>query len=95
MLFVTAICFGGYNTTRPIPDILNGQAFIAYEYNNLPLPPEHGGPARLVVPHLYLWKSATWIKGLRFMEFDQRGFWETLGYHDRGDPWTEERYQGD
>ncbi|HSB02911.1 MAG TPA: sulfite oxidase-like oxidoreductase [Anaerolineales bacterium] len=93
--FVTATCYGGYTTNLPLSDILNGQAFVAYEYNDRPLPPEHGGPVRLVVPHLYFWKSAKWVNGLRFIEKDQRGFWESLGYHDRGDPWKEERYQGD
>ena len=93
--FVTATSYGGYTTNLPLPDILNGRAFIAYEYDDRPLPPEHGGPARLVVPHLYFWKSAKWVNGFRFMEFDRRGFWESLGYHDRGDPWKEERYQGD
>ena len=93
--FVTATCYGGYTTNLPLPDIVNGQAFVAYEYDDRPLPPEHGGPARLVVPHLYFWKSAKWVNGLQFMEFDRRGFWESLGYHNRGDPWKEERYQGD
>jgi DMSO/TMAO reductase YedYZ molybdopterin-dependent catalytic subunit len=93
--FVTATCYGGYTTNLPLPDIVNGQAFVAYEYGGRPLPPEHGGPARLVVPHLYFWKSAKWVNGLQFMEFDRRGFWESLGYHNRGDPWKEERYQGD
>jgi DMSO/TMAO reductase YedYZ molybdopterin-dependent catalytic subunit len=93
--FVTATCYGGYTTNLPLPDIVNGQAFVAYEYDDRPLPPEHGGPARLVVPHLYFWKSAKWVNGLQFMEMDRPGFWESLGYHDRGDPWKEERYQGD
>ena len=93
--FVTATCYGGYTTNLPLPDIVNGRAFVAYEYDGRPLRPEHGGPARLVVPHLYFWKSAKWVNGLHFMEFDHRGFWESLGYHDRGDPWKEERYQGD
>lgn len=93
--FVTATCYGGYTTNLALPDILNGQAFVAYEYDDRPLAPEHGGPARLVVPHLYFWKSAKWVNGFRFMEKDKRGFWESLGYHDRGDPWKEERYQGD
>jgi DMSO/TMAO reductase YedYZ molybdopterin-dependent catalytic subunit len=93
--FVTATCYGGYTTNLPLPDIVTGQAFVAYEYDDRPLPPEHGGPARLVVPHLYFWKSAKWVNGLQFMEMDRPGFWESLGYHDRGDPWKEERYQGD
>lgn len=93
--FVTATCYGGYTSNLPLNDIIHGKAFIAYEYNDRPLPPEHGGPARLVVPHLYFWKSAKWVNGLNFIERDQRGFWESLGYHDRGDPWKEQRYQGD
>ncbi|HBY98727.1 MAG: sulfite oxidase-like oxidoreductase [Ardenticatenaceae bacterium] len=93
--YVTAFCDGGYTTNLPLPDILNGQAFVAYRYEGKPLAPEHGGPARLVVPHLYFWKSAKWIRGLRLMERDRPGFWESLGYHNRGDPWKEERYQGD
>jgi len=93
--FVTAYCDGGYTTNLPLPDLLNGQAFVGYRYDGQPLAPEHGGPARLVVPHLYFWKSAKWVRGLRFMEADKPGFWESLGYHNRGDPWKEERYQGD
>jgi DMSO/TMAO reductase YedYZ molybdopterin-dependent catalytic subunit len=93
--FVTAYCDGGYTTNLPLPDLLNGQAFVAYGYDGRPLAPEHGGPARLVVPHLYFWKSAKWVRGLRLMEHDKRGFWESAGYHRRGDPWKEERYAGD
>ena len=86
---------GGYTTNLPIADMVNDQAFVAYGYDGGPLPPEHGGPARMVVPHLYFWKSAKWIRGLRFVERDQPGFWETFGYHNHGDPWLEERYSGD
>jgi len=93
--FVTAFCDGGYTTNLPLPDLINGQAFIGYEYDGRPLAPEHGGPARLVVPHLYFWKSAKWVRGLRLMEKDKRGFWESLGYNNHGDPWKEERYAGD
>ena len=93
--FVMAYCDGGYTTNLPLPDLLNGQAFVAYGYDGRPLAPEHGGPARLVVPHLYFWKSAKWVRGLRLMEQDKRGFWESAGYHHRGDPWKEERYAGD
>ncbi len=93
--FVTAYSFGGYTTNLPLTDLIDGQAFIAYKYGGLALPPEHGGPARLVVPHLYFWKSAKWVQGLRLMEKDQPGFWESLGYNNHGDPWKEERYQGD
>jgi DMSO/TMAO reductase YedYZ molybdopterin-dependent catalytic subunit len=90
--FVTAFSHEGYTTNLPLADLLNGQAFIAYEYDDKPLSPEHGGPARLVVPHLYFWKSAKWVAGLRFSEKDRRGFWESAGYHNHGDPWREERY---
>jgi DMSO/TMAO reductase YedYZ molybdopterin-dependent catalytic subunit len=93
--FVTAYCDGGYTTNLPLPDIVNGQAFVAWDYDGKPLAPEHGGPARLVVPHLYFWKSAKWVRGLRLMEQDRPGFWESLGYHNRGDPWKEQRYSGD
>jgi DMSO/TMAO reductase YedYZ molybdopterin-dependent catalytic subunit len=93
--YVTAFCDGGYTTNLPLPDVLNGQAFVAYQYQGQPLTPEHGGPARLVVPHLYFWKSAKWVRGLHLMEHDSPGFWESLGYHNHGDPWQEERYSGD
>jgi len=93
--FAIAYCDGGYTTNLPIPDLLNGQAFVAWEYDGASLRPEHGGPARLVVPHLYFWKSAKWVRGIRFVERDEPGFWESFGYHNRGDPWKEQRYQGD
>jgi DMSO/TMAO reductase YedYZ molybdopterin-dependent catalytic subunit len=93
--FLTAFSFGGYTTNLPLPDVVNEQAFVADTFDGKPLTPEHGGPARLVVPHLYFWKSAKWVKGLRLMENDRPGFWESLGYHIRGDPWKEERYTGD
>jgi len=93
--FVTAFAQGGYTTNMPLPDILNGRAFVAYQYDGQPLAPEHGGPARLVVPNLYLWKSAKWVSGLRLMDKDRAGFWESLGYNNHGDPFKEERYTGD
>ena len=93
--FVVAWCDGGYTTNLPIGDVLNGQAFVAYEYDGAPLAPEHGGPARLVVPARYFWKSAKWVRGLRLQARDEPGFWESLGYHNRGDQWLEERYSGD
>jgi len=93
--YVTAFCDGGYTTNLPLPDVLNGQAFVAYQYEGQPLTPEHGGPARLVVPHLYFWKSAKWVRGVQLMANDSSGFWESLGYHNHGDPWLEERYSGD
>jgi DMSO/TMAO reductase YedYZ molybdopterin-dependent catalytic subunit len=93
--FLTAFCAGGYTTNLPLPDVLNGRAFIAHEYDDRPLAPEHGGPARLVVPALYFWKSAKWINGLRLMDHDVPGFWESVGYNNHGDPFKEERYSGD
>jgi DMSO/TMAO reductase YedYZ molybdopterin-dependent catalytic subunit len=93
--FVVAFCDGGYTTNLPIDDVSAGKAWVAFGYDGAPLPPEHGGPARLLVPHLYFWKSAKWVRGLQLLPKDQPGFWEQLGYHDRGDPWQEQRYQGD
>jgi DMSO/TMAO reductase YedYZ molybdopterin-dependent catalytic subunit len=93
--FVIAWCDGGYTTNLPLADVLNGQAFVAWEYDGKPLAPEHGGPARLVVPGRYFWKSAKWVRGLRIQAEDEAGFWESLGYHNRGDQWLEERYSGD
>jgi len=93
--FLTAFSDGGYTTNMPLPDVLNGRAFVGYTYDGQPLAPEHGGPARLVVPNLYLWKSAKWVRGLRLMDRDRSGFWESLGYNNHGDPWKEERYTGD
>jgi DMSO/TMAO reductase YedYZ molybdopterin-dependent catalytic subunit len=93
--YVVAFSDGGYTTNLPLAEVINGQAFVGYQYDGKPLAPEHGGPARLVVPHLYFWKSAKWVRGLRLVERDEPGFWETLGYHNRGDPWKEQRYQGD
>ena len=93
--YVMAKSYGGYTTNLPLPDLRGGKAWIAYEYDGAPLHPEHGGPARLLVPHLYFWKSAKWVTGLDLMTADDQGFWEQLGYHDYGDPWREQRYQGD
>jgi DMSO/TMAO reductase YedYZ molybdopterin-dependent catalytic subunit len=92
--FLTAFSDGGYTTNMPLADVINGQAFVAHSYEGQPLAAEHGGPARLVVPHLYFWKSAKWVRGLTFSETDEPGFWESLGYNNRGDPWKEERYSG-
>ena len=93
--YVMAFSDGGYAANIPLDEMVKGQAFVAYRFDDKELAPEHGGPARLVVPHLYFWKSAKWIRGLRFMDQNQPGFWETLGYHIHGDPWKEERYSGD
>jgi DMSO/TMAO reductase YedYZ molybdopterin-dependent catalytic subunit len=93
--YLTAWCDGGYTTNLAVEDVAGGKAWIAYEYDNEPLEPEHGGPARLLVPHLYFWKSAKWVRGLRLTRDDHPGFWENYGYHNHGDPWLEQRYQGD
>jgi len=93
--YVLAFCDGGYTTNLPLEDVTGGKAWIAYEYEGQPLEPEHGGPARLLVPHLYFWKSAKWVRGLELLPEDQPGFWESLGYHMYGDPWREQRYWGD
>ena len=93
--YVMAFCDGNYTANLPVEDVLEGKAMVAWEYDGEPLEPEHGGPARLLVPHLYFWKSAKWIRGLRFMEDNEPGFWEVNGYHIHGDPWREERYHGD
>jgi DMSO/TMAO reductase YedYZ molybdopterin-dependent catalytic subunit len=93
--FLTAYCDGGYTTNVPLEDVTDGKAWVAYNYDGEPLDPEHGGPARLLVPHLYFWKSAKWVRGLRLTIEDDLGFWEQLGYHERGDPWREQRYAGD
>jgi DMSO/TMAO reductase YedYZ molybdopterin-dependent catalytic subunit len=93
--YLMAFCEGGYTTNVPVADLTGGKGMLAYQYDGKPLPPEHGGPIRLLVPHLYFWKSAKWIRGLRFMPTDEPGFWEENGYHLRGDPWKEQRYTGD
>ena len=93
--YVVAFCDGGYTTNLPIEDVLGGKAWIVDTYDGEPLAPEHGGPARLLVPHLYFWKSAKWVRGLHLRDNDEPGFWESLGYHNYGDPWQEQRYQGD
>jgi DMSO/TMAO reductase YedYZ molybdopterin-dependent catalytic subunit len=84
--------FGGYTTNLPLADVLERPALIAYEVDGAPLERDHGGPARLLVPHLYLWKSAKWVRRLEVLDADQLGFWERNGYHHRGDPWQQERY---
>jgi DMSO/TMAO reductase YedYZ molybdopterin-dependent catalytic subunit len=93
--YVLAFCDGGYTTNLPLEDVTGGKAWVAYEYDGAPLPAEHGGPARLLVPHLYFWKSAKWVRGLELRDHDEPGFWETYGYHMYGDPWKEQRYRGD
>jgi DMSO/TMAO reductase YedYZ molybdopterin-dependent catalytic subunit len=93
--FAMAYSYGGYTTNLALADLTGAKAWIVTEHEGEPLPREHGGPARLLVPHLYFWKSAKWIAGLRVMDHDEPGFWEQNGYHNRGDPWKEERYWTD
>jgi DMSO/TMAO reductase YedYZ molybdopterin-dependent catalytic subunit len=90
--YVMAHSYGGYTTNVPLADLLGGKAWIAFEYDGKDLEPEHGGPARLLIPHLYFWKSAKWIRGLRMHRRDDPGFWEQNGYNMYGDPWLEQRY---
>ena len=93
--FVMIHCDGGYATNLPVEDLIDGKAMVATHFDGAPLAPEHGGPARFLVPHLYFWKSAKWARRIAFMEEDAPGFWEELGYHMYGDPWREQRYAGD
>ena len=93
--YVTAWSDGGYTTNLELADITDGRAWVVYEYDDEPIESEHGGPVRLLVPHLYFWKSAKWLRGLTFTPADEPGFWESVGYHNHGDPWREQRYWGD
>jgi DMSO/TMAO reductase YedYZ molybdopterin-dependent catalytic subunit len=93
--FVYAWSDGEYTTNLPLADVTGSKAWVAYEFAGEPLAPEHGGPARLLVPHLYFWKSAKWLRGLSVLERDEPGFWESFGYHNYGDPWKEQRYWRD
>jgi DMSO/TMAO reductase YedYZ molybdopterin-dependent catalytic subunit len=93
--YVVAFCDGGYTTNLPLEDVTDGKAWIAFAFGGEPLESPHGGPARLLVPHLYFWKSAKWVRGLKLVEEDEPGFWEVRGYHNYGDPWKEQRYWGD
>jgi DMSO/TMAO reductase YedYZ molybdopterin-dependent catalytic subunit len=93
--YTLAHSYDGYSTNVPAADLAGGKAMIALRYDGKPLPPDHGGPARLLVPHLYFWKSAKWVNGLQFTETDVAGFWELRGYHIYGDPWREQRFTGD
>ncbi|WP_437071626.1 sulfite oxidase-like oxidoreductase [Streptomyces sp. enrichment culture] len=92
---VVAYSHGGYTTNLPLDDVLDDKAWVVHTYDGFPLSPEHGGPARLLVPHLYFWKSAKWIQGVRLSNEDNPGFWESVGYHNYGDPWREQRNWGD
>lgn len=93
--FALVHSFDGYTTNLPLEDLTGGRAWVAFAYGDEPLEPEHGGPARLLVPHLYLWKSAKWVNELELRSTDTPGFWEANGYHEYGDPWREQRYAGD
>ena len=93
--FVIAHSYGGYTTNLPLEDVTGGKAWVAYQFGGETLEAEHGGPARLLVPHLYFWKSAKWVRGLELRDEDEPGFWEGYGYHNYGDPWREQRYSGD
>ncbi len=93
--FVLVHAAGAYTTNLPLADLTGGKAWVVHEFDGAPLAPEHGGPARLLVPHLYFWKSAKWVQGLTVTVQDEPGFWERAGYHDRGDPWQEQRYWND
>lgn len=93
--YVTAFSDGGYTTNMPLEELTDGKAWIVHTFEGEPLDPEHGGPARLLVPHLYFWKSAKWVRGLKLTLEDEPGFWEAAGYHNFGDPWREQRYWSD
>lgn len=90
--FVVLHSYDGYTTNLPLDDFAAADAIIAHRWNGAPLTTQHGGPVRLIVPHLYLWKSAKWLQRIEFIAADRAGYWEERGYHDRGDPWTEQRY---
>jgi DMSO/TMAO reductase YedYZ molybdopterin-dependent catalytic subunit len=90
--FALITSYGGYTTNVPLEDLTDGKAWVAYQFDGEDLRAEHGGPARLLVPHLYLWKSAKWVRDITLSHDDEPGFWETAGYHNSGDPWREQRY---
>jgi DMSO/TMAO reductase YedYZ molybdopterin-dependent catalytic subunit len=85
----------GYTANVPLADVLRDDALLAWGFDGSDLAPEHGGPLRLVVPSLYFWKSAKWLRGLELVDHDEPGFWERNGYHNDADPWREQRYWGD
>jgi DMSO/TMAO reductase YedYZ molybdopterin-dependent catalytic subunit len=90
--FVMEYSYGGYTTNVPLEDLLDGKAWVVHEFEGEPLDPEHGGPARILIPHLYFWKSAKWARGIIMQDDDEPGFWEQNGYNMYGDPWLEQRY---
>jgi DMSO/TMAO reductase YedYZ molybdopterin-dependent catalytic subunit len=93
--YVMLTSYDGYTTNLPLSDFAAEDAILATAWEGLPLTPDHGGPMRLVVPHLYFWKSAKWLRRIELMPDDQAGFWEKNGYHMYGDPWREQRYSDD
>ena len=93
--YLSVLSYGGYTTNVPLEDATDGKAWIATTFDDEPLESEHGGPARFLIPHLYFWKSAKWVRGIEVLHEDQPGFWEVNGYHNYGDPWQEQRYWGD
>jgi DMSO/TMAO reductase YedYZ molybdopterin-dependent catalytic subunit len=93
--FMVATSTTGYTTNLPLADITDGKAWLVWQHEGKPLTREHGGPVRMLVPHLYFWKSAKWITKITLLDHDEPGFWEVNGYHDRGDPWREQRFDGD
>ena len=93
--FIIAYSYDGYSTNLPVEDVMNEKAMIATEYDGKDITSEHGGPARLLVPHLYFWKSAKWVKAIEFTDKNKPGFWEARGYHIYGDPEKEQRFAGD
>jgi DMSO/TMAO reductase YedYZ molybdopterin-dependent catalytic subunit len=93
--YAMAHSYGGYSTNLPLEDLKNNQAWVVFRFDGHDLAPEHGGPARLLVPHLYFWKSAKWVRGITLMAQDKPGFWEANSYHIYGDPWREQRYSGE
>jgi DMSO/TMAO reductase YedYZ molybdopterin-dependent catalytic subunit len=93
--FALVSSYGGYTTNLPVTDLIDRDAMVAIEFDGAPIEAEHGGPARLLVPHLYLWKSAKWLSGIRLGDDEDQGFWEAAGYHNYGDPWSEQRYTSD
>jgi DMSO/TMAO reductase YedYZ molybdopterin-dependent catalytic subunit len=93
--FTLATCIDGYSANIPVPDLVGGRGMVALKYEGMAITPDHGGPARFLVPHLYFWKSAKYVNALQFTDRDVAGFWETRGYHIHGDPWREQRYTND
>ncbi len=92
--YVLVLAEEGYTSNIPLKDLLRPDVLFAFEHDGEPLTAEHGGPLRLIVPHLYAWKSVKWVRGFMLLDHDRLGFWERNGYHAYGDPWKEQRYSG-